>query len=922
MKSKLINIFTSVRTLIILASIVPLLFTGLTISYNSIRSRIKDNLAVLRYKGIQYSRHIAAASEYGLFSGDLSYLDGIIKSQFDDRDVYSIAVYSSDAKLISKYYTPYASGTPPGTTGKIIRFRQPVYPSNLDLDSADSPGSATNTGSNSSPVDPAIMGWVELALSTRPFQRKQSAMISQEVVITTIIVCISALVAVLIGAMIIKPIKRLRKVSQEMRDGNLSTRIENFSVGEFRELESAFNEMAAHISNSQENLKEKINLSTRQLKETINELIDRNNELEQARLEAQHANDIKGKFLANMSHEIRTPINAIIGFIRLLNKTGPDKEQLEYIHVLEQSSVHLLSLINNILDIARIESEAFKIKHDAFDLYELLEETMKMLSSIAHRKGLELALNIETDTPRIVISDAYHLKQVLINLVNNAIKFTSSGYVSVNVSRSSTAEHECRIHFEVSDTGIGMTSDQIEKIYEPFYQADNSYSRMYEGTGLGLTIVKSIVTEMKGQYGVNSSPGKGTVFWFHIPTDEIQDEAGTAVSHPDNLHILICDPQPVSLRSIHSLFARKTEYISDVFHYDDLIDLLTGNGSEQNIDILVIGADVETSISYEFEEVVVRICELYKGPILILAGNEHYQIPPGVEGRYNLAWLTKPTTEMLLWNALSELIDTSRAAPCNEITAANDNDMLYRNKHLLLAEDNEFNRLLITAILEHTGIHISVANNGREAITLASKRAFDVILMDIHLPTLNGIEVSSLVRRTNGPNVNTPIIAMTADVFAAKNRNVIDSGINHVLIKPFDEDQFWEVIHDAIAEGGYRHNSSRPARSPGPNKSIASITARLLPKYYKQLPVAIDNINQAVSENSIEKLRETLHHLKGATDYLQMTDISEAIREAEESVNTLTASDSDGLESLVHKLVAMLDMQLQSHVNEAESNRR
>ena len=912
MEKKLINIFSSVRTIIVLASLVPLLFTGLTLSYNSIHSRINDNMAALRYKGIQYSKHIAAASEYGLFSGDMSYLENVARSQFDDRDVYSIVIYSPDNKVISRYFSPYTNIPEKDIWAKTLKFRQAVYPSSLAIDDNDTihalpESNAVNEDNN------RIMGWVELALTTEPFQSNQGKMIRQETIITSIIVIFSALVALLIASIIIRPIRRLQKVSQEMRDGNLAARIDKFSIGEFRELESTFNEMATHLGNSQKTLKEKIYVSTKQLKETINELIDRNNELDKARLDAQEANEIKGKFLANISHEIRTPINAIIGFIRLLHKTHPDKEQAEYIHVLEQSSMHLLSLINNILDVARIESDAFKIKLGAFDLFELLDETTKMLSSMAHRKALDLTLDIDPKIPRDISSDAYHLKQVVINLINNAIKFTDTGYVSIQVTQTEESQHQKRIRFEVNDTGIGMTAEQISRIYEPFYQVDSSYSRLHEGTGLGLAIVKSIIIEMKGQYGVESMPGRGTKFWFEIPVRYLSGVDSRDEISDTDLQITICDPQPVSLASLHNLFSRRSSLVTDIAGYEALIATLSDDRRDNDIDILVIAADPRSSVSDEFESALSRICDLYSGLLLIMVGNENYSLPPGLETLPNLTWLVKPTTETLLWSTISSLTERSgerkRTDIFNRIT--DDKLGIYHDKSMLLAEDNEFNRLLVSAMMERTGIIITTATNGQTAVSLANEQHFDVILMDVHLPKLNGIEASTYIRHNDGPNRQTPIIAMTADVFASKDNNIHNAGINSVLIKPFDENRFWELIQEAI---GVAVDNQAQIRSPGIRSTLDSVITRLLPKYYEQLPETIENIRQASRYNDIQRLLETLHHLKGATDYLHLEHISALIRQAEETAHLDPGQGN--IREVIDRLLSELELEADDHTAE------
>ena len=395
---------------------------------------------------------------------------------------------------------------------------------------------------------------VALSLMLGPYAVVAGATISSVIMLTTGAAALSLIIASWMGRGIVRPILQLRDAVDGILRGEPGTRIEPTTGGELEALERGFNEMSEAMERSQSRLQNEINVATRRLYHTIEALEHQNRELELARQRALAASREKANFLANMSHEIRTPINAILGYTTLLGKSGLTSEQHEHARTISCASRQLLRVIDDILSLSKLESGTVQLEQTAFDLRGILEDVLSMMAPEARDKQLELVLAIDSDVPVKVRGDPVRIGQVLTNLLSNAIKFTECGGVTVQVLLNRLVENRAEMEIRVTDTGIGIEPQVLDRIFGSFQQADASISRRYGGTGLGLAIVSRLVKLWGGEIGVTSEPQKGSTFWFRF-SGEVAELPGERETEPlfAGRKVLLYDDNPAALRAVRNL---------------------------------------------------------------------------------------------------------------------------------------------------------------------------------------------------------------------------------------------------------------------------------------------------------------------------------------------------------------------------------
>lgn len=753
----------------------------------------------------------------------------------------------------------------------------------------------------------------EIANSQKESAGQIRGMITRLLMITIAFILIGAGIVLFISERLSRPLLQLTRLANQLARGNfeVSDTIKAHPEGEIGALTTAFAQMARNLRVSYDKLEE----YSRTLEQKV---IERTSELAEARDQAIAANKSKSEFLSIMSHEIRTPMNAIIGMTRLALQTEVTAKQRDYLNKVQTSSHTLLGIINDILDFSKIEAGKLELEAIAFNLDDVLNNLSNLMSVKAEEKGLQIHFTTGRDVPLYLIGDPLRLGQVLLNLVNNAVKFTQYGEIVVNVALAEDSGRQVKgngqviLEFFVKDTGIGLTKEQISGLFESFSQADKSTTRKYGGTGLGLAICKRMVNMMGGSISVTSEVGKGSIFSFTAAFEQYQGvDQGCIASLEDfqGMKALVVDDNATSRNVLRSYLESFSFQVAQANTGEQAIQMLENAPVEDPYRLVIMDWKLPKMDGISAARHIKNDPKIIHTPyvIMITAYSREDIIQQSNDANLD-GFLIKPVHPSVLLNAVIDVFVQNRFDEnpvLHVLDAAMDDRRLYitKGKKLLLVEDNDINQQVAKEILEKEGFDVDIAADGLEAVQKIRTQYFDAVLMDLQMPMMDGYEATRIIR--SEPQFDDlPIIAMTAHAMTDVKEKCLSIGMNGYIAKPIDVDELVACLLDSIKPemrkmpdstletADTQEKTLLPAYLPSIDwrlgvKSVAGnaqLFHELLLKFYEDFGDAAARLEAFLQTSDIESALALLHSLKGVAGNLAMPELKDRANALEKAI--------------------------------------
>ncbi len=906
-----------------------------------------DLEAGLHERGDAFIRQLVPASEYGLLSRNQSLLQALANTAVGNTSIKAVTFYDKSRNAIA-YQGPdkflQARLPQSGKTLYHVQMQQigkhtlnyiaPVILPGFNNYSAG----FRNQANVSLPMklNNHIIGWISVDFDGTQVQIRQYQALLISLLISLLGIIIAGIISNSLLSHITDPVRNIGKAINRALIGKYSGRIQSTGSGDFKVINDGLNQLINKLRGAEDDYQQQLLQNTSDLQHNIEALETKNIELDLSRKDALEKNRIKSEFIANMSHEIRTPMNGVIGFTNLLLETHLTPPQKEYLHTIKKSANNLLEIINDILDFSKIEAGKLQLDNIPMDIRECVEDVLTMLAPTAHPKRIELSPLIYSDVPLKVIGDPLRLKQIITNLVGNAIKFTNEGSVTVTVSRQVSDDDHIRLKVEVTDTGIGLSEKEQNNLFNAFRQADPSTARKYGGTGLGLVICEKLVQQMGGKVGIESQEGAGSTFWFTFVSDQISSATGSTIEYVSlsNIKVLLYEQHQKTRAGLAEMLKLWKMQLTNTDTSNDLIKRL--KKSSDSFDLIMLGlTEFEQDSIQQQGSVLETVRKMAPHvPVIMFVNTTNPELNYSLFNSGTSLYLSKPINHKKLYHALGDLLFLKKSPP----------HMVFGNKHylpskkkikLLIVEDNTTNLLLFTSLVDGMNAKVITASDGLEGVRLTEQSSFDLIILDLQLPNMNGIEATTRIRQQKNVNQNTPIIIISAFITRVDRKRLKAAGVNDILLKPIDRDTMHQVISRWINEVAKPTTSpnqemtfdTKPTLEPTNNtielhssypidwalclKHAAhneSAANEILQKIIDDLPATKSLIDKAYQAKNFTELKTIIHKVHGGCCYSGLPNLKNLSAEIEQSLeNEETAQLTMLIDSIQTAMDQILD---------------
>lgn len=852
--------------------------------------------------GEAYIRQLLPAAQFAMLRNDDRTLQGLINASTINPEVKALAFYNASGQLLA-----YRGGkhslrkpfNPPSFTGDYIESKKIdpftinfIAPITIPKFNLYSDTLFKNIPSPVASQADDILGWLSIDIDTQSMLIKRYQMMIVTIFITLFGLLMGLSIHYYLSKQIYVPISRLRRSMKQILRNEFETEIRVSSQGELGLIEKGCAHLQKQYLSTIKDMNQHIEEATEDLQQSLELLEEKNIELSLDKKKTEEKSRQKSEFIANMSHEIRTPMNGVIGFTNVLLESKLDPLQLDYVKTIKSSAQDLLGIINDILDFSKIDAGKLHLDCIPLDIRGCIDEVLVLASPNAHKKGIDLIPITEIDVPKNVLGDPFRIKQIISNLVTNAVKFTDHGYVSIRTKIEQETEKDYTLCMTISDTGIGISPEDQSKLFTAFNQADTSITRRYGGSGLGLVICKKLCEEMQGRLTLTSELNKGSSFSARIKVEklmayEIEKNQTHRFAH---LKILCFDDNPLHLEAL----CNGLGYWGIETHPVNAFSKLS-KAINKNKECTMAFVNVNQGCELQVAELIAK----HQGISFVLISkwplNNYVSL--GAQG-----FLYKPISIQKLQDTIEALSsDTVSEQLTNHELNGLREQLRFIHPDVLIAEDNPVNKMLLNSLLADNAA-VTAVDDGKMAVAACEDKKFNIILLDLQMPKINGLEAARLIRQTSLLNKHSPIVLITANSSDLSTIDLKKSGIDFCLQKPIDEKQL--LIHILRIVDKAKHPAidwQLCVQKVSGNQTLAE---EFLVKFIEELIRNRAEFIELMHQKNIKGLGEAAHKLHGACCFCGVPTLQKKVMHIEKlstrftNIDDLTAPFAELIQSI------------------------
>ncbi|HAT1658116.1 TPA: response regulator [Legionella pneumophila] len=894
-------------TTLIPAFLVALLFAFF---YNGLFGKdLKQHMSRL---GEAYIRQLLPAAQYAMLRNDYRTLQGLINASTINPEVKALAFYNADGRLIAyrggkhSIHKPF---NPPDFTGDYIESKQ-INPFTINF-IAPITIPKFNLYSSTEFKEPStpkvfqaddILGWLSIDIDTQSLLIKRYQMLIVTIFITLFGLLMGLTIHYFLSKRIYMPIARLRRSMKQILSNEFETEIRVSSPGELGIIEKGCAHLQRQYLNTVRDLNHHIEIATADLQQSLELLEEKNIELSLEKKKTEEKSRQKSEFIANMSHEIRTPMNGVIGFTNVLLESKLDPLQLDYVKTIKSSAQDLLSIINDILDFSKIDAGKLNLDCIPIDIRGCIDEVLSLASPNAHKKGIDLIPITDINVPKMVLGDPLRIKQIISNLVTNAVKFTDHGYVLIRTKIEQETDKDYTLLFAITDTGIGISPEDQTKLFTAFNQADTSITRRYGGSGLGLVICKKLCEEMHGRISLTSEINKGSTFSARIKVEkliayEIEKNQTHRFAH---LKIICFDDNPLHLEAIGNGLGFWGIEAIRVDSFNKLSRTLT-----KHKDCRIAFINVNQGCERQAAELIAKHKQI---PFVLISKwpiNDFAAL--GARG-----FLYKPISIQKLQDLIESIANENQTEKStNQELDTLREQLRFLHPDLLIAEDNPVNKMLLTSLLNNN-TNITTVDDGEMAVAACEDKKFDMILLDLQMPKLNGLEAAKMIRQKSLMNKHSPIVLITASSSDLSSIDMKKSGVDFCFQKPIDEKQLLIQILRIVDKTKHAAiDWQLCVQKVSGNQALAE---EFLAKFIEELYKNREEFIQLMHQKNVKGLADLAHKLHGACCFCGVPILQKRVAQLEKLARR--TANADNLSEAFTDLIQSIDAVISEYENQ------